>query len=57
MQNPKKGEKNKELRARDLNRVAGGKQATTVKCPRCGRIYILTCCDDRSCPYCGIFGR
>ena len=57
MKNLKKSKVNKELRAQKLNKVAGGCMASYVECPKCKRTYILTCCDDRGCPHCGIFGR
>ena len=57
MKNLKKSKENKELRAQELNKAAGGVMARSVTCPRCKRTYTLTCCGDRGCPYCGIFGR
>lgn len=57
MKNLKKSKVNKELRAQKLNKVAGGCMASYVECPKCKRTYILTCCDDRCCPYCRYSGR
>ena len=57
MKNLKKSKENTELKTQELNKAAGGRTARYTKCPRCKRTYTLTCCDDRGCPYCGIFGR
>ena len=51
----KKNKENKELRAQEFNKAAGGIVARYVKCPRCKRTYTLTCCDDGGCPYCERF--
>ena len=72
MKNLKKSKENKELRDQELNKAAGGIKlpdewepddwepddwVAHVECPKCKRTYTLTCCGDRGCPYCGIFGR